>query len=361
MSEASPPSSPVAASAIPAAVIEDDVGGLLPASHWSGIPIPVRISYDSDTDSALGSDLGSFNTSIASSIREYRTINGRTYHAPHGNAEYWGANDKQQLESMDLLAHLCYLVNGRKLYNAPLQKETVRNTLDIGTGTGVWAMDFAEEFPDCEVVGTDISPIQPEWAPRNCSFEIEDCTQLWTFEDDYFDYVHIRILFGSIPDWDALFAEAYRVTKPGGWIESHETSPELYCDDGSIPADSAMSQWGKFFLDGGKKNGRSFHILHDDVQARGIELAGFRDIQVINREAPIGAWPKDPDLNEMGRICQAALEQDPEGYVNLMAGIARGWTNEEVAAYCAHLRAELRNIDYHGYTKFRCVIGRKPL
>ena len=68
---------------------------------------------------------------------------------------------------MDLYSHLCYLLNGRCLFKAPLDRDTLKRALDIGTGTGVWAMDFADEFPDCEIIGTDISPIQPRWVPPN--------------------------------------------------------------------------------------------------------------------------------------------------------------------------------------------------
>jgi methylase of polypeptide subunit release factors len=46
-----------------------------------------------------------------------------------------------------------------KLYLAPI--EAPSKVLDIGTGTGIWAMDFGDEFPEAEVIGTDISPIQP--------------------------------------------------------------------------------------------------------------------------------------------------------------------------------------------------------
>jgi methylase of polypeptide subunit release factors len=46
-----------------------------------------------------------------------------------------------------------------KLYFAPI--ESPKRVLDIGTGTGIWAMDFGDEFPEAEVTGTDISPIQP--------------------------------------------------------------------------------------------------------------------------------------------------------------------------------------------------------
>ena len=32
----------------------------------------------------------------------------------------------------------------------------------------------------------------------------------WTFQENYFDYVHIRCMSGSFADWDAVLAQAYR-------------------------------------------------------------------------------------------------------------------------------------------------------
>lgn len=46
-----------------------------------------------------------------------------------------------------------------KLFLAPVKEPS--KVLDIGTGTGIWAMDFGDEFSEAEVIGTDISPIQP--------------------------------------------------------------------------------------------------------------------------------------------------------------------------------------------------------
>ena len=38
----------------------------------------------------------------------------------------------------------------------------VQRVLDLGTGTGIWAVDFADEWVDEGVcVGNDLSPIQP--------------------------------------------------------------------------------------------------------------------------------------------------------------------------------------------------------
>ena len=97
-----------------------------------------------------------------------------------------------------------------RLFLAPLKKENVKRVLDVGTGTGIWAIDFAEEFPDAQVIGTDISAIQPTSVPYNLAWLIDDCeTSDWDYGFS-FDYVHIRTLFGSIKDWPALYEKAYR-------------------------------------------------------------------------------------------------------------------------------------------------------
>ena len=58
------------------------------------------------------------------------------------------------------------IVMSNKLHFAPLDKpETI---LDIGTGTGIWSIEIGDEFPDANVIGTDLSPTQPTWYA--CSF-----------------------------------------------------------------------------------------------------------------------------------------------------------------------------------------------
>lgn len=53
---------------------------------------------DSDADSALGPDAESSTASITSSILQYRTIHGRTYHSERGNAFYWCVSKVVTLE-----------------------------------------------------------------------------------------------------------------------------------------------------------------------------------------------------------------------------------------------------------------------
>jgi hypothetical protein len=42
---------------------------------------------------------------------------------------------------------------------------------------------MADKYPSAEVVGTDLSPIQPRWVPPNCKFEVDDAGEKWTFKD----------------------------------------------------------------------------------------------------------------------------------------------------------------------------------
>jgi hypothetical protein len=51
---------------------------------------------------------------------------------------------------------------------------------------------MADQYPSATVTGTDLSPIQPEWVPPNCHFEIDDVSLEWTFPPDHFDFIHIR-------------------------------------------------------------------------------------------------------------------------------------------------------------------------
>lgn len=82
-------------------------------------------------------------------------------------------------------------------------------------------------YPEAKVIGTDISPIQPNWVPQNCRFVVDDAEQTFSYKNDKFDLVHLRNLSQCIDDWDKLLAEVYRCTKPGGYAEMDEMGSEF--------------------------------------------------------------------------------------------------------------------------------------
>lgn len=172
--------------------------------------------------------------------------------------------------------------------------------------------DFADEFPDSEVIGTDITPIQPPWVPPNVKFEIDDCNREWTWADNTFDFIHIRMMFGIIEDWDALFRQAYRTCKPGGYTESF-VCDSTFRGDETVKDDSAIAQWGRVWNAAGKKMGRTFEVYAENLQQKGMEAAGFVDIEVKDYYIPLGVWHKDKVLAEKGLWWKIHAESDLEG------------------------------------------------
>lgn len=64
---------------------------------------------------------------------------------------------------------------GGKLFFAPVSAEAPpRYILDLATGIGDWPIEMADEFPDSQIIATDLSPIQPVIVPPNVRFYIED-------------------------------------------------------------------------------------------------------------------------------------------------------------------------------------------
>jgi SAM-dependent methyltransferase len=199
----------------------------------------------------------------------------------------------------------------KKLHLAPL--DSPHNILDLGTGTGIWAIDMADLYPSAHVLGTDLSPIQPDFIPPNCEFEIDDVTLEWTFPQNHFDFIHLREMFGSVADWDQLFEQAFRHTKEGGWVEIVEHSVEPECDDGTMPPGHFYEEWGRTVVASGEKVGKSFRIWKE---AKGyMERAGFVDITEVRYKWPMNGWSKDPLQREIGRWNQLRLHDGVEGFM----------------------------------------------
>ena len=173
--------------------------------------------------------------------------------------------------------------------------------------------DFADKHPGAHVTGTDVSTIQPTWIPPNLQFEIDDCNESWTWKSNSVDFIHMRGLLGSVTDWSALYKNAFRCCKVGGYFEDHEWSVQIQSDDGSLTEESALGQWCKVFWEGGKKFGRTFRVLEDDVQESCMKEAGFQNVVVQNFKVPIGIWPREQSQRVMGLFAREVLEVDCEG------------------------------------------------
>jgi hypothetical protein len=150
---------------------------------------------DPDLDSALGEDIpASSTTSLNSTVTSFRDLYGRRFHA-FEESDYWLPNDEVEMNRLDLQHILCRITLGGRLHLAPIPNDLHR-ALDVGTGTGKWAIELAEAYPTCQVIGTDLSPIQPNVVPANCSFVVDNVEDEWVWNDG-FDYIHSRFIFSG--------------------------------------------------------------------------------------------------------------------------------------------------------------------
>jgi methylase of polypeptide subunit release factors len=89
-------------------------------------------------------------------------------------------NDKTEQHRLDMQHQLfCFSLNG-KLHLAPVTAP--QNVLDIGTGAGIWAVDYALANPGAKVLSTDLSDIRPAFVPSNCSFQVSDAEDEWDYD-----------------------------------------------------------------------------------------------------------------------------------------------------------------------------------
>lgn len=166
---------------------------------------------------------------------------------------------------------------GGRLYRAPIGVG-VQRVLDYGTGTGIWAIDFADEHPSANVIGTDLSPIQPEWTPPNCKFYVDDVESDWVFPpDEAFDFIHGRSMCGSISDFDALYRKCYKYLKPGGWVELQEFEAWIWqIDDPESKMIPNITKWLGHIDEASAKIGKRFNVATEQRQK--LIDAGFINV-----------------------------------------------------------------------------------
>jgi ubiquinone/menaquinone biosynthesis C-methylase UbiE len=104
-----------------------------------------------------------------------------------------------------------------------------QRVLDVGCGTGEWAIEAAKSYPTMSLVGIDISERMVSYARTHAnaeqvaervSFHVMDALSALEFPPASFDLVNLRMgaSFVRTWDWPKLLSEFQRVTRRGGIV-----------------------------------------------------------------------------------------------------------------------------------------------
>lgn len=94
---------------------------------------------------------------VAGNYRE----NGRLYHG-YRKGIYMYPCDEPEKDRMDIYHKLFLVARWEHLHEVPISRAAETRLLDLGSGTGIWAIDMADQYPKAEVIGLDLVNIQPE-------------------------------------------------------------------------------------------------------------------------------------------------------------------------------------------------------
>ncbi|ROT35342.1 S-adenosyl-L-methionine-dependent methyltransferase [Sodiomyces alkalinus F11] len=298
-------------------------------------------------------------TSLAPSVLDYKFVHGRRFHA-YKEGAYVMPNDDDEQDRLDL-AHLMNVkAIGNKLYLAPLDAARVQRILDLGTGTGIWAIEMGEEFPGAEVLGNDLimlTSISSSRVPPNVKFEVDDVEAEWTHSEK-FDFVFCRYMSAGIWKWPEFVKRVFGGVAPGGWAEFQDYDMRYFSEDGSLTEKHHTKKWIDTLLGAAAKVGRE--PIPGVKLREWAEEAGFENVTEKVFRMPIGPWAKNPDLKQVGHINLVQVLQGLEAFSLRLFCDVEGWDEAEVTVLLANVRKELQSGAFHAQIKLHVVYGQKP-
>ncbi|TAQ83046.1 hypothetical protein B7494_g8630 [Chlorociboria aeruginascens] len=225
--------------------------------------------------------------------------NGREY-SVFRKGQYLFPVDEQEKDRMDIFHKFFQVARRDILHSAPFKTYEIPRILDLGTGTGIWAIEMANKYR-ADVHGWDLAKIQPT--------------------------THL---------------------KPGyGWMEHVEIDMHPRCDDGTLHPESPLVDWMNYLFD---STAEAYHPLAYNPDTRHmLEILGFVEIQETVIKIPINPWPTDPHMKDIGRWYNLALTQGLEALS--LAPLMRilRWNKADVDRITADAKQEICSRQNHVY------------
>ncbi|RDL38861.1 Uncharacterized protein BP5553_03201 [Venustampulla echinocandica] len=239
-------------------------------------------------------------SSLDDSFLETVTIHNREYQQYSiTNYVYLAPIDEDEVERLQIMHDVLSRVFDQRLIFPPITRP--RRILDAGYGAASWALEVAEQHPQCEVIGVDINPWQPEERPNNLYLQVEDLNGGISFPSRNFDLVHSQMMATGIHAnrWASYLQDMFRVTRGGGWCQMVELYFNVQSDNGSLTDAHALRQWSSRYLES-----------HEGLKDLRVPLrlptlmreAGFVNVEHRMLQLHTCAWSTDQRDNDIGAI-----------------------------------------------------------
>ncbi|KAG9047876.1 hypothetical protein FS837_001267 [Tulasnella sp. UAMH 9824] len=154
--------------------------------------------------------------------------------------------------------------------------------LDVGTGAGTWVVDCARMYPEAEVVGLDLAPVNlTSLPPPNARFECDDANLGLTHYRNCFDVVNVRAC-----------CSGFEVLRPGGVYQMLEGSLRPYDGNRQMVPPQQDNDPTVATIQARGTGIDAYDQVPGWLEEMGSvwEEVGVRDVWT-----PIGPWPKDDE------------------------------------------------------------------
>ncbi|KAG8953891.1 hypothetical protein FRC03_011628 [Tulasnella sp. 419] len=248
--------------------------------------------------------------------------------------------------------------------------------LDIGTGSGIWAIEMSKRFPHAEVIGVDLAPpsLQMSNIPDNCRFEIDDGNLSFTHWTNSFDLVHGRSVNVGIHDFSQFLYNMAQILKPGGMLIMAGGMHQFY-DETAKPYPnaiegqrgfSALQRWFTIVRNGYKRI--TAPVSEQPVDIFDLPFSwdqwassngNFEDVNTLTVKIPVGDWHPglSSEMAQAGELCRSDLLMLIESWAPTV--ISSGESPLLVEYWRAEAIKEVRERRLRSYAEWRWLWGRR--
>ena len=246
------------------------------------------------------------------------------------------------------------------LHQAPLKPNQNLRVLDLGCGTGNWAIDFAKQNPQADVVALDINEyLSWKQAPSNCKFKTGDIesNEVWAGLADKFDYIHARLIVVGVRDWPRLVQRCYERLTPSGWFELQDVKhPTESLDDDVGPSNSKFMQWGSLSVEATPKVGLDPALV--DKISGFLSNAGFENVDAKMFKMFSGPWSQDEEERELGKMGLTNFTMGLHGFSHTLFTGVLGWTTDQHEKWLQETIKEIHECKFRTYLPMTVCIGQ---